>query len=75
MIDELREESELSAFLDEIEQESEVTVDDVVTQEKRSPFLGLTPIQRMLLSFMLLFMVCIFGSICLLVFGKVVPPL
>jgi hypothetical protein len=39
----------------------------------RGPFLGMTPAQRLLVVFMLLFLTCVLGAFCLLLTGKVVP--
>lgn len=46
--------------------------------DRRSPsgtlFLGMTAPQRFVIALMLLFFVCIMGSACLLIFGKIGIP-
>lgn len=54
-------EPELGAFIDE-------------PHIRPSYFLGMTPVQRFIISIELLFMVCISGALILLVLGRLEPP-
>lgn len=71
MLDEFRDEANASPyFVDETKEYYE----DFSAPPPRSRFLGMTAEQRLIIAIMLLMMVCIVGSLFLLVFGKVMPP-
>jgi hypothetical protein len=57
-----------------LEEQEEEDVYAFRDRPRRRDFLGMTPGQRLVLSLMLLMMVCIMGSLILLVTEKVVPP-
>ncbi len=44
---------------------------DAPTASPTKPFLGLTPVQRLILAIMLLASVCILGTLCLLITGRI----
>jgi hypothetical protein len=74
MFDDFRDQVNESDF---DEPEEEVTeIGDFIDepQEKPSYFLGMTPVQRLIISVELLFMVCISGFLILLVLGRIEPP-
>ena len=48
---------------------------DAETQAELRDFLGLTPVQRFVLAVMFLLMICLLGSMCLLVTGRIWLPL
>lgn len=81
MEDDLRDEENSSAFLDELEEEEDfLDLDDAknsksVPRSSGSQLFGMTPAQRMVISLMILFMVCLLGSLFLLITGKVAPPI
>ncbi|MDH5506051.1 MAG: hypothetical protein OEZ02_02390 [Anaerolineae bacterium] len=61
------------AFLAELEEEvGDVRVRPPIGQTGR--ILGMTAPQRFVIAFMLFFVICIIGSLCLMVFGKIQPP-
>jgi hypothetical protein len=71
MLDDFRDEANASPyFVDETEEFYE----DYAVPPQRSRFLGMTAEQRLILAILLMLMVCIVGSLFLLVFGRVVPP-
>lgn len=71
MLDDFRDDADASPeFIDEAEEFYE----DYSVPPQRGRILGMTAEQRLILAVMLLMMVCIVGSLFLLVFGKVVPP-
>lgn len=45
-----------------------------VTMPRERRFLGLTPVQRFVLSLMFFLMICMLGTLCLLVTERMVPP-
>lgn len=69
----LREEegNETSSFLDELEETSKMEL----SQEPETGFLGMTPIQRFIISFMFFLMVVIIGAFFLLVTGVIAIPI
>lgn len=73
MLDEFREQASASPFLDEELEETDKKAAAVRVPAQR--FLGMTPGQRFIISFMLLMMSCLLSAMFLLVTGKVVPPL
>jgi hypothetical protein len=71
MFEDFRKQAEEADFPDE-EQEEEQRVE---TSHKRGGrFLGMTPVQRFIIAFMLLFMITILGVLFLLVTSKIVLP-
>lgn len=73
MLDEFREQASASPFLDEELEEADEKARAMQVPPQR--FLGMTPGQRFVISFMLLMMACLLSAMFLLVTGKVVPPL
>lgn len=75
MLDNLREdaemgyeeEDELLDFLDEVEEEEETDVDPFAFL---SPITNMTPVQRFIIAALIFLMVCLIGSMVLLVTGK-----
>ncbi len=69
MLDDLRDQADNAVFLEE---------DDLFDVEQGSIgqtlFLGMTPVQRLIISVMLLMMVCILSTFCLLVTEKIALP-
>jgi hypothetical protein len=66
MLDDLRQQAE-DSFLDEPEQAAQAA-------PSQPRFLGMTPAQTFILSFILLILACLLSASCLLVTGRVVPP-
>jgi len=69
MFDDLRAQASVAPFLDE-EEAPELEA----TPRQNDRFLGMTPIQRFVLSVMLLLVSCIFSAAFLLITGKVAIP-
>lgn len=59
--------------------EEEIAEEERIQEEKRNrvrkPFLGMTPIQRFIISVIFFFMVAIVGITLLVVTQKIMPPL
>ncbi len=72
MLEEFREQAYSPDFFEQEEKEPEVV--EVMVNE-RGPFLGMSPVQRFLLSLMLFVIVCLVSSLALLVSETVVIPL
>ena len=87
-IDDLRRDADTPGFEGESDEESlfddfddaeefddfdEARADEEQKPRQRKPFLGLTPSQRLILAMLLFFVVCISGSFCLIISGRVVP--
>lgn len=75
MFDNLREDANSTPFY---EDEARFEEAEAITPAPRrrarasgAPFLGLSPVQRFVLAFMLLMAVCALGSMCLLITGKI----
>jgi hypothetical protein len=76
MLDDLREQANISFFDEEEIQEPEPeAVQEAAARRRRGHFLGLTPVQRFLITFMLFMLVCLGGIAGLLVMEKIVPVL
>ncbi|MEE4195177.1 MAG: hypothetical protein V2J07_08265 [Anaerolineae bacterium] len=56
------------------EDDDAVPFDDGEEEDSERGFLGMTPIQRFILSVMIFLMVTILGAFCLILTGKVVIP-
>jgi hypothetical protein len=69
MFDNLREEA--ASFYDEEEQAKYQPAAGTTSGKRSSRFLGMTSIQRFVISLMLFFTVCILGALCLLVTGRI----
>ena len=69
MLDDLRDQADNAVFLEE---------DDLFDVEQvslgQALFLGMTPVQRLIISVMLLMTVCILSTFCLLVTEKIALP-
>ena len=72
MFDDFREQG--SEFLDETEEESLGEAAPGRSEKPRGHFLGMTPVQRFIITAMLLVITCLLSAFCLLVTQKVVPP-
>jgi hypothetical protein len=73
MFDNLREQADSVPFYeDEAEfSQYESAPANPSTTPPKGKFLGMTPLQRFILAFMLLLAVCSLGSMCLLITGKI----
>jgi hypothetical protein len=71
MLDDFRQQAEESNF-EEQETQPEARLD--VPDTDRRFFLGMTPVQRFVISLELLFTVCLIGVFVLLVLERIVPP-
>jgi len=73
MYDDLRQQLEPSAFIEdeELQEPEELNLD---TLRRKRPFLGLTPVQRFVLALMLFLNVCLLGFFCLMATGRIVLP-
>jgi hypothetical protein len=74
MLDDLREQADAGTFFDDLEEEE--------TKPRRGPspltrdqFLGMTSVQRLVIALMLLITTCLISALCLLLTGKIAPPL
>ena len=73
MLDDFRNEIDADAFLDELEEEEEDVVEvKSVKPRASSKLFGLTSMQRFILAIMLFLLICVAGSLCLLMSGKIV---
>ena len=72
MFDNLREQANSAPFY---EDEAEFREAERLTVPPRRPtggqLLGMTPFQRFILAFLLLIAVCVLGSLCLLITGRI----
>ncbi len=73
MLDEFRQQANASNFFTE-EEEEEPVYEEIVIEEK-GHFLGMSPVQRFVLSVILLMIVALVGTLALLVMGKVILPI
>lgn len=74
MVDDFRNEMDADAFLDELEEEEFEEVVEMPEQTRSRKLFGLTSMQRFILAIMFFLMICVAGSLCLLVTGKIAPP-
>jgi hypothetical protein len=73
MFEEFREQANQSSFDDK---QPEIVYEEVKPPRRSSQrILGMTAPQRFVIALLLLMMTCILGTFCLLVTGKVLPPL
>ena len=70
MLDDFREQAGSSSFFDE-EESNEY---DEVPIETQKQFLGMSPVQRFVIAFLLLAIVCLIGTFALLATEKVILP-
>ncbi len=70
MLDDLREQADNAAFLEDDDDFFDVDRGSFA----QTLFLGMTPMQRLIISVMLLMMVCILSTFCLLVTEKISLP-
>ena len=73
MLDDLREQASESDFFEE-EDSSAKYVDELETGLSPKLFLGMTPVQRLVIAIMILLMACVMGTFLLLVTEKVYFP-
>jgi len=74
MFDDFRDQVNESDFEEPEEEVTEIGAFMDEPREKPGYFLGMTPVQRLIISVELLFMVCISGFLILLVLGRIEPP-
>lgn len=72
MFEDFRKQSDEGTFEEQLDAELEA---DLVVDQRRPNFLGMTAPQRFVIALMLLMMTCILGTFCLLATEKIVPPL
>jgi hypothetical protein len=75
MLDNFRDQANVSPFLDEEEEEENITAEE--EKSRRIPqkrFLGMTPAQRFVIAVMLLMMMCILGAFFLLLTERIALP-
>jgi hypothetical protein len=70
MLDDLREQAGETDFIMGDESDFEYNESSVSSQSQRQ-FLGMTPVQRFIIAFMILLMACVLGSFFLLVTEKI----
>lgn len=68
MLDEFREQASTSPF------EEEEAFEEVPLSRPASRFLGMTPVQRLVIALLLLLTTCVTGALALLASGKVLLP-
>jgi len=73
MLDDLRENTSDKEFFGEIDDDFNYSY-ETGSSSKTKLFLGMTPIQRLVIAFMILLMACVMGSFLLLVTEKVYFP-
>lgn len=73
MLDDLRKNASDNEFLDEIDEEFDYGYRSSSSSRSKT-FLGMTPIQRLVIAVMILLMACVMGSFLLLVTEKVYFP-
>lgn len=71
MLDDFRDEANASPYF---EDEGTEYFEEVAPVRSGSKVLGMTAAQRLIVAIMLFIMVCIIGSLALLIFEVVVPP-
>ena len=69
MFDNLREQMDSPAYLEEEEQEEPTP--NLERLEKKRYFLGMSPVQRFVLALMLFLNVLVLGTLCLLATGRI----
>ena len=72
MIDNLRDDASAKPFYEE--EEAQFKPAGISTSPRDGRFLGMTPMQRLIVAVMLLFAVCALGSMCLLITQKIGLP-
>jgi hypothetical protein len=73
MFDNLRDDSSAAFFEGENPLQPDAGLTDPPLSQPPRKFLGLTPIQRFILSVLIMIMTCIFGLACSIVTGNMVP--
>lgn len=71
MLDDFLREDDTESFLNEIQETPAL----IQTEDDETGFLGMTPLQRFVISVMFFFMVLIIGAFCLLITGSIAIPL
>lgn len=73
MFDNLREQANSTPFYEDEAQfrEAEGLSTPMPRESAKGPFLGLTPLQRFVLAVLVFIAVCLLGSMCLLITGKI----
>jgi hypothetical protein len=75
MFDEFREQAEESFIDEEMDYGDEARRLPIDTSQVQTSFFSMTPTQRIFLLALLLIVICLFSALCLLVTGRVVPPI
>jgi hypothetical protein len=70
MLDNLRDESSSKPFFEDEAQFQPADASAIPAPRRSGRFLGMTPVQRFIIAVMALIMVCVLGSMCLLLTGK-----
>ncbi len=70
MLDNLRDDSSRPFFEDEAQFQPADASAIPAPPRRRGRFLGMSPVQRFLISVMLMVLVCLLGALCSLAFGK-----
>jgi hypothetical protein len=70
MLDNLRDDSSSKPFFEDEAQFQPADPGAIPAPARRGRFLGMTPVQRFVIAAMLMILVCVLGSMCLLVTGK-----
>ncbi len=72
MFDNLREQANATPFYEEEAQSSELGgIGAPRRKAAGGPFLGMTAVQRFIVAIMLMIVVCVLGTVCLLVTGRI----
>jgi len=75
MLDDFREQADAGTFFDDLDEEEETKSRRRSALLGSDRLLGLTSVQRMIIAIMLLITTCLISALCLLMTGKIVPPL
>ena len=75
MYEELREQAEDTYLEDDEEFEEQGGGITAVTSRVQSIAFSMTPTQRLIILALLLVVICLFSALCLLVTGRIAPPL
>lgn len=70
MLDDFREQADAASFFDE----DEASEYEETPVETRKQFLGMTPVQRFVIAFLLMAIICLIGTFALLATEKVILP-
>lgn len=71
MLDNLRDEANSKSFFEDESQTSEAASTASSVPRSTGRLLGMTPVQRFVITVLMMVMVCVLGMMCLLVTGKI----